>query len=160
MQRLAVIIWLLCACLSRAALAQESVSPEIRDLSFKEFFKLPAGPRGLEPTAKLTGLDGKRVRIAGYIVKQEQPSAGRFILAPMPVTLAEVADGPADDLPAAVLFVHLDAADSNHVVRFQTRPVILTGVLEIGAREEPNGRVSGVRLRLDPQAMSATRVAQ
>jgi hypothetical protein len=42
------------------------------ELNFSEFFVSPVGDRGLMLTEKLRGLDGKRVRILGYIVRQEE----------------------------------------------------------------------------------------
>ena len=51
------------------------------DLNFREFFALPIGPKGLVPSARLLGLDGRRVRIVGYMVKQEEPTAGLLIAA-------------------------------------------------------------------------------
>src|SRR5262245_28211808 len=118
-------------------------------LAFSDFFVRPVGPRGLEPTARLLGLDGKRVRIAGYVVEESEPSAGSFLLTPVPVTLAERADGPADFLPPATLFAQREGAQRGERARFTHGAWQLTGTLELGAFEESDGRVSYVRLWLD-----------
>ena len=62
--------------------------PGVTALNFKELFK-PIGPRGLEYSEKLRGLDGRKVRILGYMVKQSQPVPWTFLLSPVPMTLHE-----------------------------------------------------------------------
>jgi len=120
----------------------------VEDIKFREFFKMPIGPRGLEPTDKLLGLNGKRVRIFGYMVNAEEPSAGPFILAPLAVSMAEKEDGPADDMPATILFVHIENAEGL-IVPHIPGLLKLTGTLDLGNQEETDGRVSAVRLHLD-----------
>jgi hypothetical protein len=123
--------------------------PGVEDLRFEDFFKLPVGRFGLEPTERLASLDGKRVRVLGYVVTEEQPTPDVFMLTPQPVELAEQSDGPADFLPPATLFVHLAPADAGRVVSHQAGLLMVTGTLELGNHEETNGRVSFARLRLD-----------
>lgn len=119
----------------------------IVDLKFHEFFKLPVGPRGLEPTRKLLSLNGKRVSIIGYMVHQEQPVSGVFALTPLPVTVGDEDESLADDLPPATVYVHINSG---------TKPVFvpgllkLIGILQVGTQEEQDGHVSLVRLQLDP----------
>ncbi len=121
----------------------------VADLKFREFFKMPIGPGGLEPTEKLLGLNGTRVRIFGYMVNAEEPSPGPFILAPLSVSMAEKEDGPADDMPATVVFVHIENG-GGLIVPHIPGLLKLTGILDLGNREEPDGRVSSVRLQIDP----------
>jgi len=122
----------------------------VADLKFREFFKMPIGPLGLEPTDKLLGLNGKRVRIFGYMVNAEEPSPGPFILAPLAVSMAEKEDGPADDMPATTVFVHINNAE-DRLVPHVPGLLKLTGILSLGGQEEPDGRVSAVRLLVDPE---------
>jgi hypothetical protein len=124
-------------------------APGVTDLRFGEWFQLPVGRGGLEPSERLRALDGKRVRVLGYVVGEEQPTPGLFMLTARPVTLSEVADGPADDLPPATLFVHLVPIDADKVIAHQPGLLVVSGVLEIGNRDERNGRTSFARLRLD-----------
>src|SRR5436305_8502261 len=77
------------------------------ELKFGQFFRAPVGPRGLEISDTLRGAHGRRVRLVGYMVAQELPSPGRFMLTPRPVRMSEHADGDADDLPPATVTVHL-----------------------------------------------------
>jgi hypothetical protein len=123
--------------------------PDVTELRFIEFFKLPIGSLGLEATEKLLSLHEKRVRLLGYMVREEAPAPGVFILASLPVNAAEVADGPADDLPPTATFVHV-TVNADQAVPYTPGLLLLTGVLEVGAKDESLDRVSTVRLYLDP----------
>jgi hypothetical protein len=124
------------------------VGSGIVDLKFEDFFSSPVGPRGLELTEKVRSLDGKRVRIVGFMVRQEKSYPGVFIMAPLPVQTDEDHYGAGDDLPPATLYV-LVPGHSNEVVRYQKGLLRLTGVLSLGAHEEADGRMSTARLALD-----------
>lgn len=120
-----------------------------QQLSFQDFYKMPVGPRGLEPSGKLLSLNQQRVRIAGYMVHEEEPTAGLFLLTPVPVNIPEKEDGPSDDLHGSTLFVHLPPKDTDKILVFRAGLWELAGRLELGAKEEANGRVSYTRLYLD-----------
>lgn len=125
-------------------------------LSFGDFFVQPIGPRGLEPSEKLKAASGQQVRVVGFMVQREQPQAGRFLLTPRPVSMAEHADGEADDLPPATVTVVLPESQRDRVIAHQPGPVALTGRLEVGPAEDETGRVSWLRLHLAPDALAAT----
>ena len=117
------------------------------DLKFDEMFRLPVGARGLEPSPKLLQLDGRRVRMIGYIVDQEHMRS--FILAPLPLKLGDEDESLADDLPPGVVFVH-HGVQSDRIFHHIPGLLELTGILSIGGFPEADGRVSTVRLTLDP----------
>ena len=121
----------------------------VANLELSELFVHPVGPRGLEPTATALRLNGQRVSIVGYMVREEEPVPGHFMLAPVPTSLAEVADGPADYLPGATVFVELPVRYAAQNVAFRPGRWRLVGTLALGAHDEPNGRVAYVRLLLD-----------
>lgn len=138
-----------------AASAEPALPPlpaGVSSLAFSDFFA-PIGRKGLEYSEKLRGLDGRRVRILGFMVAQEAPQPGRFLLAPRPLQLHQSEYGLADDLPAATLLVEAPA-DAERVLPFTPGPLLLTGTLRLGNREEPDGRVTTVRLVLDPPETS------
>ena len=137
------------------ALAQ-SAGAEPLDIRFGSLFKQPVGPRGLEISDALRAADGQRVRMVGYMVAQERPLAGRFLLTPRPVRLSEHADGDADDLPPSAVTVLLDAGQQDRLITHQPGLVSLTGRLQLGRAEDATGRISWVRLQLEPDA-TATR---
>ena len=137
--------------------------PGVSELKFSEFFRQPIGPRGLEFTSKLRSLDGGRIRILGYMVRQVKPVEHCFLLAVRPVAVNEGEYGFADDLPAATLHV-FTASNAPAMTPFTPGPLLLTGKLSVGNRVETDGRVSQVRLFLDPpspeQQLAATKAAE
>lgn len=137
--------------LLRDRVSQLPPPPEgVTDVFFDEFFRMPVGPKGLETTEKLAALDGKRVRILGHMVKQVQATPWTLLLSPVPANVHERDYGLAEDLPPNVVRVLLPR---NHKPKTPYTPglLLLTGRLEVGDREEPDGRHSIVRLHLDPK---------
>ena len=128
--------------------ALPAASKRIADLKFNELFKMPVGPRGMEPSSKLLSLESKPVRIVGYMAKQETPTPGLFILTPLPINMGDEDDKFADDMPANSIFVHLDNPDA--LVIYSPGLINLTGLLSLGNVQEVDGRISYVRVHLDP----------
>jgi hypothetical protein len=133
-------------------LALQPLPPGVTELQLRDFYKLPVGPRGLEPTEKLLSLKDKRVRVVGYMVQAEEPTPGLFMLSLVPVNIPDKEDGPSDDLPGSTLFVHMPASDADKILAYRPGLWELVGTLKLGGQEEANGRVSYVRLMLDPSA--------
>jgi hypothetical protein len=139
--------------LASAALAQTLPAPtDAPLLRFADFFKLPMGGRGLEMAPALLQANGQQVRLDGYMVQQEQPGLGHFMLTPRPVRMSEHADGDADDLPAAWVMVYLAPEQQDFAVPYQRGLMELSGTLSVGRLEETDGRVSWVRLQLGSAA--------
>lgn len=139
---------------SLPAMAEAQPAPLL--LKFSAFFKQPVGPRGLELAEALRAADGREVQLVGYMVAQESPQPGRFLLTPRPVRMSEHADGDADDLPPHAVTVLLDASQRERLVAHQAGLLSLTGRLSVGRFEDPEtGRVSWLRLQLGPQALAA-----
>lgn len=127
-----------------------ALAKDTTELLFSDFFKTPIGPRGLDPTEKLQSLNNKRVRIIGYMAQEDDPTPGFFMLTARPVKVGEKADGMADDLPAATLFVHMPSQDANKVLTYRPGPWVLTGTLQLGNQDEAElGRISFVRLIME-----------
>ncbi len=138
---------------AEAAGAGSALSPQpqrpkaqagVEDLDLHELFA-PIGRRGLEYSEKARRLAGKRVRVLGYMVDQDRPLPGRFLLAPLPLRLHEEEYGHADDLPAATLFV-VTPDDADRVLPHTPGALLLTGTLELAPRPERDGRFSAARL--------------
>lgn len=136
---------------------------EITDLEFKDFFKMPVGPYGLEMTDKLKGLDGKKVRLTGYMVKEDRCKAGhahnaadshkevvngRFMLSPAPVMVSYACFATSDDLFPQTVFVRIPAL-ADKPVPYVSNSFEVVGTLSVGPSEEPDERISQVRLTLD-----------
>ncbi len=114
-------------------------------LSFKEFFESGAG--GLKPSPTLLRLSGKRVRLVGFMAQMETPPLGAFYLCPRPINCDEEGGGTAD-LPAESVLV-IVRSQSGKAIAFSPRALEVTGILEVGNRQDPDGRVSFIRLVLD-----------
>jgi len=124
---------------------QTTQADQATTLEFREFFE--PGTQELKPSAKLLSLDGKRVRMTGFMAQMEQPPAGAFYLCPRPVYGDESGGGTAD-LPIANVRVIVRSA-KDKAVPFVPRLIEVTGILEVGNRAEADGSVSSVRLLLD-----------
>lgn len=131
----------------------------ITDLKFGEFFKSPAGPRGLELTEKLQSLNGKRVRILGFMANDDMALPNQMLLTPVPMTLHTSEYGYCDDLPAAIVTVHVNSKTPK-ILPYTPGLLLLTGTLSVGNQEEKNGRISIVRLTIDEPADTASLPAQ
>ncbi len=129
-------------------------------LQFADFYRNPVGPKGLEPTDKLQNANGKMVQIVGYLVQQEIPVPGRFMLAARPVQMSEHADGEADDLPPATVMVYLDVQHNDWVVPHIRGLVSLQGMLNVGRAQTADGRVTWLQLQLGPDATRTMNLAE
>ena len=142
-----------------ALTAASALTEGITELTLRELYQMPIGPRGLVPSAKLLALDGKQVRVTGYMVAEDEPVAGRLILAPMPTQLVDEDEPESDDLPPNVIYVNFPSSIQTYSMRGQIR---LTGTLLLGAVAQSDGRLAAIRLELSPQlvrhlpAVSAT----
>lgn len=140
------------------------------DLKFHDVFKMPVGAKGLEPSATLLALDGKRVRMVGYMVRQPSAPIGSFLLSPLPADISGEDEPLADDLPPNIVAVEIVGA-SQRPVPLLSGLIQVTGVLHVGAKTDAaSGRVSSVQIALDarlgkalldsnPPARSAPRLA-
>lgn len=146
---------LLGAVVAAPAQAQDVTPPTekaVQTLNFRDFFQQPPGSQGMHITDTLRRADGQTMALTGYMVQQERPSLGRFMLTPRPVRMSEHADGDADDLPAAWVMVYLDPSQQEFAVPHARGLIEVRGVLSVGRLEESDGRVSWVRLQLAPEA--------
>ena len=131
-----------------ALTATSALAEGVTELTLRELYQMPIGPRGLVPSKKLLALDGKQVRVVGYMVGEDEPVAGRLILAPMPMQLVDEDEPESDDLPPNVIYVNFPSSIHAHSMRGQIR---LTGTLRLGAVPQSDGRLAAVRLELSPE---------
>lgn len=139
-----------------AAFAVERTLPppprDVSELRFGDIFKTPVGPLGLEAGPRLAELDGRRVRLVGYMVQQEQPGSGAFVLSPLPLTLGGADEGLADEMPPAALLVQLPES-ARFSPAYMPGLIQVTGRLQVGRIESAAipGRVFPARVELDPR---------
>jgi hypothetical protein len=122
-------------------------APPPETIAFPEFFDPGPSRRGLKPSARLLGLEGKRVRMVGFMAQMEVPPKGGFFLCAAPVFAGEGGGGTAD-LPPDAVFVIVQSA-SGKELELVRGPLEVTGVLELGSRVDEDGRVSRIRIILE-----------
>jgi hypothetical protein len=121
---------------------------EYAAFEFGKVFERPAGPKGLEYTAAARALDGKKVRLTGYMVRHWHDDASVFLFTEYPRVLNVAEYGLADDLPPEAVHVIQEVLPGRAPDWVRQRLVVL-GRLELGPRQEQDGRVSQVRLHAE-----------
>ncbi|MFL5273994.1 MAG: hypothetical protein ACJ79E_18195 [Anaeromyxobacteraceae bacterium] len=102
---------------------------------------------------KLCALDGRRVRIVGFMAQLEDAPRGAFYLASRPVTGDESGGGTAD-LPPDAIRVTVRALASAEVPHL-AGAIEVIGVLQLGPEVDDEGRVSRIRIVLDAPGPAA-----
>jgi hypothetical protein len=120
---------------------------DVEPLAFHEFYKMPVGARGLEPTDRLLSLNGKRVRILGYMGEMQRDSKRALIFSPLPLEAQPEEYGLCDDIPATHILVTLPGNTDEQISHINGR-LLLTGILSVGTYSE-NRETSFVRMTLD-----------
>src|ERR1051325_9394721 len=100
------------AAATQAPVTLPEPAPAVTDLSFRDFFT-PAGDAGLEFSARARALEGKRVRLVGFMVREPKRQRGVFVLVPFPTTVEAGGACFTDDVPTMAVHVHLPAARQN-----------------------------------------------
>lgn len=120
----------------------------VTHVEWNQFIKTPVGDYGLELTDEIKALDGKKVRLLGYMVMRDEPMPGAFFLAPYQVGIEEHEAGFAD-LPPQTVYVSIPY-NATKIVPHTSRPLLLIGTLSVGQKRVENGAVSTLfRLALD-----------
>jgi hypothetical protein len=123
--------------------------PSSEALSFLELIDSEGSQLKLSNRAQQ--LAGHRVHINGFVAQLEIPPKGGFYLTPQPVHGDESGAGTGD-LPLESILVLSDAVPAN-ALNEVSGPVQVTGVLELGQREDSEGRSNWIRIRLDPHVL-------
>ncbi|HKB89955.1 MAG TPA: hypothetical protein VKC60_05495 [Opitutaceae bacterium] len=118
------------------------------ELLFNQFFG-PVGSYGLDYSDKLKSLSRKRVRVVGFMVREQERTPGVFMLTGFAVSVETKGLCYYDDLPPAT--VHVLTPNQREIFPYIPGQLVITGVLEIGAHTEADGRISVSRLVLDPE---------
>jgi hypothetical protein len=107
----------------------------------------------LRPSAKALALQGKRVRVVGFMAEMEEPIQGAFYMVPCPMRLDESGAGTGD-LPLESILVVVPGVEGKALPHVEG-PLEGVGVLDVGNRADQQGRVSNFRLSLDsPRAVA------
>jgi hypothetical protein len=125
-----------------AAPAAADSQPPLLDL--RALFAERAGVRVIAP--EVEALHGHPVRVRGFMVPMEEPPEGVFYLASRPAECDE-SGGGTGDLPVESVLVRVPGVDGQ-AIPWRAAPVEILGTLEVGRKEEADGRVSFLRVLL------------
>jgi hypothetical protein len=93
-------------------------------------------------------LKGQRVRMEGHMVRHYHDDPTVFLFAPVPAVHNQVEYMLADSLPTSLTHVIMTVRPGD-APSWTPRRITVLGTLELGARQEIDGRVSHVRLLCD-----------
>lgn len=117
-------------------------------LSFDEVFMTPAGPKGLEYTAKIKALDGQKIRVTGFMVRHADIDTRAFLFCATPRAYNEREEGLADSIPPHMFYVTMPVREQD-APAWRGEKMTLYGTLELGSHQELSGRISHLRLRCE-----------
>ncbi|MEO7917531.1 MAG: hypothetical protein ABIR16_07785 [Dokdonella sp.] len=119
------------------------------DLKFRDLFRLPVGPKGIQASEQLQALDGRRVRMVGFMVRSNEPRHSSFILAPMPVEISDEDEAEADDIPFNSVLVTLPESLDSTIPNLAGL-IRVTGVLRVASVEDTDSeRMFSVLIQFD-----------
>ncbi len=114
-------------------------------LPFEDLYQLPAGPKGLEFTAMTQSLKGRKVRMDGFMVRHFHEDAAVFLFTGVPAAHNQAEYILADSLPTSLVHVVLPEI-AGRAPSWRPQRITVFGTLELGSRQEIDGRLSHVRL--------------
>jgi hypothetical protein len=134
------------------AAAERSVS-RIVPLSFRDI--LDPSPAELKLSSTMLGLDGKRVRIRGFMARMESPQDGAFYLCSRPVVCDESGAGTADLPPDTVRIIV--PSPTGKQIPFIAGLLEVTGILRIGNQTDSDNVSSSLRIVTDRASVTVVR---
>lgn len=129
----------------------ESYTP----LRFEDLFVTPAGPHGLSYTSLCQSLAGKPVRMEGHMVRHYHEDTTVFLFTAVPTAHNQAEYMLADSLPTSLVHVIMKVRPGD-APAWRPQRITVMGRLELGPRQEADGRVSHVRLLCDHVADART----
>lgn len=118
---------------------------EVTSLEFDEFYS-GASALGLQLSAKLENLKGKKVQINGFMAPPLKPTLNFFVLTKVPMSICPFCSTDAD-WPNDIVLVKLSKPVT--ALPFD-RPITVVGELEVGYQmDEETGFISLVRIVAD-----------
>jgi hypothetical protein len=127
-------------------------------LKFEEIYVTPAGPKELEYSSKANDLKGKKVRMDGFMVKHFNDDPQLFMFTAFPTSHNSAEYGLTDSLPVSLVHVVMKVRPGDAPI-WTPRRLTVAGTLELGSRQEMDGRVSHVRILCDQVADSKARTS-
>jgi hypothetical protein len=123
----------------------------VQELRFQDLFNPVIGDRGPEYTDIVKRLNGKKVRVAGFMVRELNRKGGVFMLAPWPTRIESDGYCVYEDFPPATLHVLLPEVFTKPLP-FSPGLLAVTGTLDLSPGQMPDGRNCVASIRLDPES--------
>lgn len=121
----------------------------VAELSLTELLTASKNASGVDYSARAWELNGKMVRVNGYMVSQSTPIPWAILLSPVPQTAHEREYFLCDDLPISTIHVFFPKS-AQPLIPFHPEMVAIIGRLELGGRTEADGRTSMARIFVKP----------
>lgn len=126
----------------------------VTDFSLTELLVGSNNGSGVDYSPRARQLDGKLVRVNGYMVRQASPIPWAILLSPVPQSAHEREYFLCDDLPISTIHVFLPKS-AQPLVPFHPEMVAIIGRLELGGRAEADERTSMARVFVKPGQVDA-----
>jgi len=130
------------------------VAADYMAVRFADLFVAPVGPKGLQYTTTARELENQRVRMTGFMVRQINADPSVFMFTEAPFSTLEQEYGIADGIPHDVVHALLPPR-AGYGSAWQPYAVTVFGRLELGGRQEADGRISYVRIHVDHVTVGA-----
>lgn len=129
---------------SESVMAKSEQTAETTELSFSDMYSLSGGAsRGLQFSDSFLAMDGKTVKISGYMAPPLKPKFNFFVLSKQPMSICPFCSSDAD-WPEDIVAVYVET--ETKTVANDTL-LTVTGVLELGSyTDEDTGFVSQARI--------------
>lgn len=138
-------LWIAFVIQVRPVEAKPKAAEAVVKLEFREF--LAPSTNDLKPSDKLRSLQGKRVRIIGFMAEMEHMPDGYFYLCSRPV-LCDESGGGIGELPIDAVRV-IVRVRKEQPIKFLAPPIEVSGVLELGGQSELEQDSWAVRVLTD-----------
>lgn len=125
-----------------------------QELRFRHFFNNCSDKdSGHTPeiSDRLRQAEGKRVRLVGYMLPQEHPRPGGFLLTARPCRSGDLRVHNQEALEPAAVQVVLDDAHFDWAIPHLDGLVEVTGLLRVGRQTDANGHCTWATLQLLPE---------
>lgn len=126
----------------------------VSDFSLTELLVASNNGSGVDYSPRARELDGKLVRVNGYMVRQASPIPWAILLSPVPQSAHEREYFLCDDLPISTIHIFMPRS-AQPLVPFHPEMVAIIGRLELGGRTEADERTSMARVFVKPGQVDA-----
>jgi hypothetical protein len=140
---------------TKSAAAPQKSGPSLPDFSswpelhMPDIFQHPVGPLGLDYSPSVKALDGKQVRVMGFMALTDWADQSLMLLCPHPIILHDKEYAACDEIPSGAVLVRMPPGEQ---AAYAKGLFMLAGTLRLGRTAAPGERYLWATLELHPQA--------